>query len=372
MDILRREYVHYLSQHVVDEVKHLVVSGTQHVFRNAPHRPDIIRASCTAKFGVSRQCGLHMARQVYFRNHRYVSFGRIVHDFPSLLLGEMASVWLAVVFARIAAYYSLLTLGAYFRKPRVLLYFDAPALVVCDVPVKTVHIMKSHHVNECLGLVHGEEMAAHVEMRATVAETRGVLHLHGRQHQRGTRHRRNRFAECLYAVEDPGFARTGNHYPVAVHLQRVGFRQSVARLQTEDYVSLAASPGLSTIGGSGGFPEISGKITGIALHGFVAFGIDYSYVLPQCESARTHRNLLRQRNDPIVNLHRFHICLGAQATGYGRCRYSFHYLIHKYVSRICFIFIAGLEPLFISGDVITTFLVSPGRRSKKLSLNNAP
>ena len=56
----------------------------------------------------------------------------------------------------------------------VFLDFDTPALIVGEMPVKTVHFVVRHYVEHALYLVYGEEMARNIEHVASVAESRFV------------------------------------------------------------------------------------------------------------------------------------------------------------------------------------------------------
>ena len=63
----------------------------------------------------------------------------------------------------------LLTDGADLRQLGIFLDFDAPALVLGQMPVEDVDVVQGHHVDQLLQVVHREVMAAHVNHEATVA-----------------------------------------------------------------------------------------------------------------------------------------------------------------------------------------------------------
>ena len=130
MYVLRREESHNLFQHVVDEFHCLVVAGAEHVVRHAPHLPNLVRTAGATQFWISRKGCLHVSRQVDFGHNCDVAVGSILHDVANLLLCVEASVRLAVILARIVADYGLCALRTNLGEQRILLYLDAPALVI--------------------------------------------------------------------------------------------------------------------------------------------------------------------------------------------------------------------------------------------------
>ena len=149
-----------------------------------------------------------MARQVDFGNDGDKPLAGILHDFARLLLRVEALMGLAVILARVVSYDRLGAVCAHGGEFRVFLDFDAPALVVGQVPVEAVDVVQREHVDEALHGVEGHEMARHVEVRTAIGEARRICHLAGRyfyalssrlQHGQS-------LAQCLHAVEQPGVA----------------------------------------------------------------------------------------------------------------------------------------------------------------------
>ena len=93
---------------------------------------------------------------------------------------------------------------------RVFLDFDAPALVVGQVPVEAVDVVQREHVDEALHGIEGHEMARHVEVRTAIGEARRICHLAGRYFYAlgGRLQHGQSLAQCLHAVEQPGVACT--------------------------------------------------------------------------------------------------------------------------------------------------------------------
>ena len=115
---------------------------------------------------------------------------------------------LAVILARVVSYDRLGAVCAHGGEFRVFLDFDAPALVVGQVPVEAIDVVQSEHVDEALHGVEGHEMARHVKVRTAIGEARRIGNLAGRyfyalssrlQHGQS-------LAQCLHAVEQPGVA----------------------------------------------------------------------------------------------------------------------------------------------------------------------
>ena len=66
------------------------------------------------------------------------------------------------------------TVGTNLRQFRVFLDFDAPALVVAEVEMELVHIVHGQHVDVNLHRIQRDEMAAGIEMHATIGKV-GVV-----------------------------------------------------------------------------------------------------------------------------------------------------------------------------------------------------
>ena len=60
---------------------------------------------------------------------------------------------------------------------RIFLDFYSPALVIREMPMEGIELVDFHDVNVFLHHVHVEEMANHVHVHASVAESRFVMDL---------------------------------------------------------------------------------------------------------------------------------------------------------------------------------------------------
>ena len=86
-----------------------------------------------ASYGI---VGKHMSRQVYFRNYRDVTFLRILHDFFSFFLCIETTIRRIVVLLCVSSDYRTTALRTYFRKFRIFLDLNTPALVFSQLPTQ--------------------------------------------------------------------------------------------------------------------------------------------------------------------------------------------------------------------------------------------
>ncbi len=118
--------------------------------------------SSDSELGIRGDGGLRVAGHFHFRDHLDVAFGRVRHDVADLRLGVEAAVFrrfrLRGGGGRAAASYA--------REARVFADFDAPALVVREVPVEGVEFVPGHPVEHGLDELDGLEVAGGVEHQA--------------------------------------------------------------------------------------------------------------------------------------------------------------------------------------------------------------
>ena len=111
---------------------------------------------------------------------------------------------------------------------RVALNFNAPALIVGEVPVKAVDVVQGEQVDEAFHAVDRHEVARHVEFHAAVAEARCIVHMRGRNANgrfsflSGVQVRK-RFAQCLHTVECARIVGTGDGDLPCIDIDAVAF-----------------------------------------------------------------------------------------------------------------------------------------------------
>ena len=164
-----------------------------------------------------------MARHVNFGNNRHIPLGGILHQFAYFLLGVKSAVRLTVVRLRVASHHRLFSLRTHRSQPRVFLDFNAPALVVGQVPVKAVQPVQRQHVDEAAYRVGRHEVPCHVQVSASVAKAWRVFYLRGRNAY-ALRPRRSCgqcFTQGLHGVEEAGSRSPLHPHHFAVDAQRV-------------------------------------------------------------------------------------------------------------------------------------------------------
>ena len=87
---------------------------------------------------------------------------------------------------------------------RIFLDLDAPSLVVCQMPVETVHVVQGKNIDELLDRIYREEVPGNIEVHTTIWETWVVVDTGGRKfdvHSFG--HGGDRLTQGLHAIEMP-------------------------------------------------------------------------------------------------------------------------------------------------------------------------
>ncbi len=181
VDVFGREYVNDFGHDIFEELHGLFVADAQHIFEYAPTWAHFIRSTGTSHFGIGGQCGKHVSGQVYFGDDRDIALPGIFYDFFGLLLRIETAIPGVVILFGVPADNGTVAPGANFRQLGILLYFYSPALVFGEVPVEGIHIVKCQQVYVFFYELNGKEVAAHIEVHASVAEAGFILDAAGRQ-----------------------------------------------------------------------------------------------------------------------------------------------------------------------------------------------
>ena len=93
------EEIAHFSQDILKESIDSLISGTKHIFGNAPARPDFVRSSGASKFRICCKRCQHVSRKVNLRNDIDSLGSRISNDLTDLILRipESFTVWHTVV-----------------------------------------------------------------------------------------------------------------------------------------------------------------------------------------------------------------------------------------------------------------------------------
>ena len=135
----------------------------------------------------------------------------------------------------------LRTLRTNLCEQRILLYLDAPSLVVSKVPVEAVDVMQRKHIDELTNGVDTDEVARYVEVSATVCKAWCVSDVNGwNAYLRCLAvDERQRLAQGLDAVEHACCRCSCDAYLLCVSVQLVALSVVDGLVNGEDDVSTA-------------------------------------------------------------------------------------------------------------------------------------
>ena len=175
VDPRRREQRGHFGEHLVEEGEG-VLFDVEQVGMDAALVGDRDRPAFHPELRIGGDGGGGMAGHVDLRQHLDVALGGIGDDVGDLLLAVVAAVGTRQSAGRIEAGIAAGdAAAAHFGQARVLLDFDAPALVVGQVPVEEVELVQRHRVEHALDLVHAVEVPGRIEHVAAPAKARRVL-----------------------------------------------------------------------------------------------------------------------------------------------------------------------------------------------------
>ena len=181
VDVFRWEEFNDFTQYIFNEFQSCIVTGTKHFFRHTPLTPYFVRTTSTTEFRISIQSTHHMTWHINFRNDNNVLVSSIRNDFLNFFLSIETTIRLTIVFARITANHSFCSLRTLFCQQRTTLDFNSPTLVICQVPVETVDVMQSQHIDETLDFVCIEEMTRNIQHSTTIREAWSIVDFYCRQ-----------------------------------------------------------------------------------------------------------------------------------------------------------------------------------------------
>ena len=124
-----------------------------------------------AKFRVSGEHSHAVARDIDFRHHRHIALSGIIDDFFHLFLGVEGVKRALRVFARKEPFDFAGAKAAFSREFGVAFQFQAPSLVVGEVPVKDIQLVECHPIDKLFDIFHREKVAHHIEVHTTEMES---------------------------------------------------------------------------------------------------------------------------------------------------------------------------------------------------------
>ena len=181
VDQLRGEHCDNLLENSLQQVENLIVTSAEHLVRDTPTRPNLIRTTRTTQLRIGRQCRHHMTRQVDFGNNLNGICRCILNNLTNLILSIVATVRNTIIVAPLLTDHGVLTHCTHLGQFGETLDLYTPALIVRKVPMQAVEFMHCHNVDVGLHLLDREEVARHVEVHTTIAKTRSVLNRKARQ-----------------------------------------------------------------------------------------------------------------------------------------------------------------------------------------------
>ena len=222
--VLAREERQNFVQHAFKKGEHRVVAGAVDVVKHAPSSGYRLLDAGTAQLRIGREGSPGMARELNFGNHRDVARSRVGHDFAYLVLGVESAIARAVeALIAIRADLRGIAPGPDLGESRVALDFDAPALVLSEVPVKAIHFVFGHQVEVAFDEVHVKKVPANVQMHSAVGKGGLVAYGHGRQRLRAVLG----LNEGLDSVKDGGGGTSGDHNFALADAQGVGLGRNI-------------------------------------------------------------------------------------------------------------------------------------------------
>ena len=124
-----------------------------------------------------------MARNIYFRNNRYVPVGRIPDNAPDLFLRIKTFMGPAFILAAPPRLYlrisSLASHGCQFG---IFFNLDAPSGIIRQMPVQDIHFQEPHLVNQPLHLLLSKKMPCFIQHEGSPGKT-GIIQYGKRLHR---------------------------------------------------------------------------------------------------------------------------------------------------------------------------------------------
>ena len=136
-------------------------------------------AILVAQFRVCRYGGTGVTGNFNFRDDSDTEAVGMVHHLPYVVLGVEELHGFTICFVLFYPVGTFRAFAADFSELRVFLDFDAPALVIAEVPVQAVELVPRHDAQDTLGISYRNGVAAGVEHDASVGESGEILYLHG-------------------------------------------------------------------------------------------------------------------------------------------------------------------------------------------------
>ena len=166
MEVFAREERYYFVEDIAQEIEHIFFTSAHHKILDAPNSTWAPFLALARKVWVSSYCCHHMTRKIDFWNYCDIALCCVVNYFLYLFLSIIATIRRAVTLGADATYGSQL---------RIFLDFYTPSLIFGEVEVHGVDLKHRHKIQLLLHILYSNEMAAWVEVEATITKARSIF-----------------------------------------------------------------------------------------------------------------------------------------------------------------------------------------------------
>ena len=177
VEISAGEELNHLAEHIKDELQRIVVSGAEDIIKDALLRADLEGLALAGELGIGGEHGERVAGHIELGDNFNIVVVGICDYFADLILCEISGIFLCeMVLAEIRA----AAAGADCDELGVAVNFNAPALVVGQMPVHGVHFDECGGVDELFDVLDRRHVARAVEHECAVFKCGRVLDSHAR------------------------------------------------------------------------------------------------------------------------------------------------------------------------------------------------
>ena len=222
MEVFAFEQRNHFFYYIFQELEYRIVSGAIHIVCHTPETTYIDWLACTRQLGICSNCSYTMSGQFYFGYNFYKAFLSVCHNlFHLILCIEIRAIFVS---------FTLCSLCSYLCKLRVFLYFDAPTLIFCQVPVKCIDLEHRQHIQLLLYKVYINKVTANIEMHSSVLESRLIFYCYSGYFPCNIFHKRRTFYfgrkqlhYSLHRIKQPVWCFSLDIYPLFGNVEQVTF-----------------------------------------------------------------------------------------------------------------------------------------------------
>ena len=225
IDVLRREQVYSLFEHIGEEFIRRFLAHAQQVATDKVLTGHFVLLARARQPRISHHCREHVGGEFNLGDNLHIAHCGIGYDFAYIVL-------------RIVATEAILVLACpstHLGEARIFLYFEAPTGVVDEVELQLVHLVHCHHVDVMLHKFLVEEIASHIEHHTSPRAVGGIADAHIRHlpshiglQSLAVNGRWQELQQSLYAIEQSAIVVSADGDAAAVYGQVIAFGGSYA------------------------------------------------------------------------------------------------------------------------------------------------